>query len=77
MDKQATLKQAYEHGFQDELEKMAAQSCSTPGMKIRSKGKGRGMARGGGKGPVGVPVGEKDKWWRELAESNEEETKDE
>ena len=29
--------------------------CKTPGMKIRSKGKGRGLARGQGKGPMGVP----------------------
>jgi len=30
--------------------------CATPGMKIRSKGKG--MARGQGKGPIGEPTGE-------------------
>lgn len=29
--------------------------CDTPGEKIRSKGKGRGLAVGGGKGPIGVP----------------------
>jgi len=29
--------------------------CKTPGKKIRSGGKGRGLARGGGKGPIGVP----------------------
>ena len=34
-------------------------ACKTPGMKIRSKGKGRGLARGGGRGPIGVPYGEK------------------
>lgn len=28
-------------------------SCDTPGMKIRSGGKGQGQARGGGKGPIG------------------------
>ena len=27
--------------------------CDTPGMKIRSGGKGQGMARGGGRGPIG------------------------
>ena len=32
--------------------------CSTPGKKIRSKGKGRGLARGRGKGPIGVPGGQ-------------------
>jgi len=30
--------------------------CKTPGLKIRSKG--RGLARGKGKGPIGVPFGE-------------------
>ena len=33
--------------------------CKTPGMKIRSKGKGRGLARGQGRGPMGVPFFEK------------------
>lgn len=31
--------------------------CATPGEKIRSGGAGRGMARGQGKGPMGVPIG--------------------
>jgi len=31
----------------------AVEGCETPGKKIRSKGKGRGLARGDGKGPVG------------------------
>ena len=30
-------------------------TCLTPGMKIRSKGMGRGLARGRGRGPIGVP----------------------
>jgi len=30
-----------------------------PGSKIRSGGKGRGLGRGGGKGPLGVPAGSK------------------
>ena len=34
--------------------------CDTPGKKIRSKGKGRGLARGDGKGPLGTPVGVKE-----------------
>lgn len=34
--------------------------CATPGEKIRSGGLGRGLARGGGKGPIGIPVGEKE-----------------
>ena len=29
--------------------------CPTPGMKIRSKGLGRGLARGKGRGPIGIP----------------------
>lgn len=29
--------------------------CKTPGKKIRSKGKGRGLARGKGHGPLGTP----------------------
>lgn len=29
--------------------------CPTPGMKIRSGGAGRGLARGRGMGPIGVP----------------------
>ena len=33
--------------------------CKTPGRKIRSKGKGRGLARGKGRGPMGVPYGSK------------------
>ena len=35
--------------------------CKTPGKKIRSKGQGRGQAVGQGKGPIGVPIGDK-KW---------------
>lgn len=31
------------------------EACATPGMRKRSKGKGRGLARGDGKGPMGVP----------------------
>jgi hypothetical protein len=31
---------------------MKTNTCSTPGRKIRSKGQGRGMAVGGGRGPV-------------------------
>ena len=30
-------------------------ACKTPGKKIRSKGKGRGLARGKGLGPLGNP----------------------
>ena len=29
------------------------------GRKIRSKGKGRGLSKGTGKGPLGVPIGSK------------------
>lgn len=31
--------------------------CPTPGRKIRSGGQGRGLARGAGRGPMGVPAG--------------------
>lgn len=31
--------------------------CLTPGMKIRSGGRGRGLARGRGRGPIGTPFG--------------------
>ena len=34
-------------------------ACKMPGKKIRSGGKGRGLARGGGKGPLGVPYRKK------------------
>lgn len=30
-------------------------ACSTPGRKIRSKGKGRGLGKGRGFGPIGIP----------------------
>jgi len=31
--------------------------CKTPGRKIRSGGKGRGLARGGGRGPIFLEKG--------------------
>lgn len=34
---------------------MRSMFCSTPGRKIRSKGLGKGLARGRGLGPVGLP----------------------
>jgi len=34
--------------------------CKTPGQKIRSEGRGRGLARGRGIGPVGTPIYSKD-----------------
>jgi len=43
--------------------------CATPGMKIRSKGKGRGLARGKGEGPIGEPAGD------EMEEDALDETK--
>jgi len=36
---------------------MKSKPC--PGSKIRSGGAGRGLGRGGGKGPRGIPVGGK------------------
>lgn len=38
-------------------EKKAAVECDTPGEKLRSKGRGRGLVRGEGKGPFGKPGG--------------------
>lgn len=37
--------------------------CETPGMKIRSRGYGRGLARGGGYGPMGTPISAKGSGW--------------
>jgi len=36
--------------------KLAVSECATPGEKIRSKGQGRGLARGEGRGPIGSPT---------------------
>ena len=36
--------------------------CATPGLKLRSGGKGRGLARGGGRGPIGIPKAGKGFW---------------
>ncbi len=47
------LTKAFFIGLTDELEKKAG--CDTPGEKIRSKGKGRGLVIGKGKGPLGIP----------------------
>lgn len=33
--------------------------CQTPGLKVRSGGRGRGMARGRGLGPMGRPYYDK------------------
>jgi len=40
--------------------KAAEAGCATPGEKKRSGGKGRGMAVGAGKGPIGIPQGQKE-----------------
>jgi len=38
--------------------------CPTPGMRIRSGGLGRGLARGGGRGPMRSPYGRRlGGWW--------------
>lgn len=34
--------------------------CPTPGMRIRSGGRGRGLARGRGRGPLGIPFYDKE-----------------
>ena len=36
------------------VEKKVVLPC--PGSKIRSGGQGRGLGRGGGKGPLGIPI---------------------
>jgi len=38
------------------------EACKTPGMRKRSKGRGRGLARGGGRGPMGFPGGPGRRW---------------
>lgn len=38
-------------------EDMFLNPCRTPGMRIRSEGMGRGLARGMGYGPMGIPAG--------------------
>jgi len=48
-----------EGGTPMNIEAIKAAACKTPGEKIRSGGKGRGMATGDGKGPRGVPIGAK------------------
>jgi hypothetical protein len=40
-------------------ERTLGSECKTPGLKIRSKGRGRGLARGKGRGPLGIPIGYK------------------
>ena len=46
--------------FEDELNKIAQHPEGVPvGSKIRSGGKGQGLGKGGGHGPMGVPTGDK------------------
>ena len=47
------IHEAFMAGMEDGIESSAA--CKTPGKKIRSKGKGRGLSFGKGEGPRGVP----------------------
>ena len=55
--------------FTSELEKISQHPADLPiGSRYRSKGKGRGEARGGGYGPMGVPVQEKRQTGKEMAE---------
>jgi hypothetical protein len=49
----------FRDAFTDELEKLAKVEKKCPGGKIRSKGMGRGLGFGGGKGPIGIPFGKK------------------
>ena len=55
LDKQG---KAYENRVRGEGKKHGVgvdSACKTPGMKIRSGGAGRGLARGGGLGPRNIP----------------------
>jgi len=47
------LEQQKESALSRALRKQSATACKTPGKKIRSKGKGRGLAYGKGEGPKG------------------------
>jgi hypothetical protein len=40
------------------FDELVAEGCKTPGMKKHSKGKGKGLARGDGEGPMGEPAEE-------------------
>jgi len=49
------------------------ETCLTPGEKIASGGMGRGLATGGGQGPLGVPLGVKEEELQMQVEPEEEE----
>jgi hypothetical protein len=51
---------------------MPEKDLPCPGSKIRSKGMGRGLGIGGGKGPIGLPIGEKMKALRGKREDKDE-----
>lgn len=53
------------------------EECKTPGEKERSSGQGRGAATGKGKGPMGVPVGEKLKVLQQAVQANRPPTEEE
>ena len=48
-------------GIKESYNRLSAmvEGCKTPGKKLRSKGKGMGLAIGKGNGPIGVPIGQK------------------
>ena len=52
----STYLEIMSQAFVDEREKLAAAGCSTPGKKIRSGGKGLGLAKGRGKGPMNLKL---------------------
>lgn len=56
--------------------KESAAACKTPGQKLKSKGQGRGAAVGGGKGPQGVPIGDKDTLSNKLRRFSKNRKKD-
>ena len=45
----------YRNASSKEKETAENSLCLTPGMKIKSGGMGRGLARGRGRGPINVP----------------------
>jgi len=59
--------------YKDIAEAARKEGAACPGSKLRSGGKGRGLGIGGGKGPRGIPVGEKTaaKWMQKAVNPKE------
>jgi hypothetical protein len=56
-------------------EEEVAEKCDTPGKKIKSDGKGKGLAKGDGNGPIGEPSNEEDKTGEKVKECKDEKKK--